>query len=99
MLGFPVLLSRAAQHSSHPYQDLTQGERLGDIVIGTEIKAGDGIVLRVFCSQEDNRNFAFSFFAKANPDIPPIMTSSKSKSNEVKSNSKASSAELAVSTS
>ncbi len=47
---------RAPQHRRHAEHELARGERLGQVVVGTQIEPGDPFRLVPSCGQHDNGN-------------------------------------------
>ncbi len=46
----------AAQHGAHPRHDLARAERLGDVVVGPQLKADDPVGLLTPRRQHDDRD-------------------------------------------
>src|SRR6185437_13149756 len=53
-----VFIAGAAQYRSYPRLDLTDAERLDDIIVGASIESANDVSLVVARSRDHDRNFA-----------------------------------------
>jgi hypothetical protein len=77
-----ALLLEAAQHRANTAGEFARAERLGDVVVGAQVKPLDAVVLVGAHREHDHRRVAnFADAAQVSkPSIPGISTSSSTRS-------------------